>query len=247
MNETDNIQYAPIRNHNYEDFFRKFQYNGGDLSDSVRKELIKAFDDAIAEYSEGIPMLKVMLDIFEDIEDDYIKAYRTALSADLVAMMIFADCLVICKYFLLADKDYEKRFMRGRMKIILNEGFKRLYGFDAKTKKESVWRRLIKAVELCSDEVKCQYKELSERLEKHSKSSSWWKDERDLETHIDTEKLYESRYEDIVEGEVMADAMTLLYTLFAIDSFTSEVYDYFKNIYHEKYRNQEMKNGGHNL
>jgi hypothetical protein len=36
---------------------------------------------------------------------------------------------VVSKYFMLAEKDYERRLMRGKLSVILNEGFKKLYGF----------------------------------------------------------------------------------------------------------------------
>ena len=32
--------------------------------------------------------------------------------------------MVAGKYFILADRDYDRRFMRGKLFVILNEGFK---------------------------------------------------------------------------------------------------------------------------
>lgn len=242
MNETDTIQYAPIREYNFKEYFQKFQYNGQEISDSERKEFIKGLDDTIAEYSGGFPMLKEGLDNCKDREGDFFKAYRIELSVDLFVLMSFIDCLVICKYFLLADTDYDKRFMRGKMKVILNEGFKKLYGFNELSQKKAEWRRLITAVDLCPEKIKRQYKELSERLEEHSKSSSWWKDERDIETHLDVEGLYDSRCEDIVESKVMIDATMLLGTLYAIQLFTTNVHACFHNTILKNYREQEVRN-----
>lgn len=244
MNETENIQYAPIREYNFKEYFQKFQYNGKVISDAEREDFIKLLDDTIAQYSGGFPMLKEGLDNCNNSEGDFFKAYRTDLSVTLFVLMTFIDCLVICKYFLLADTDYDKRFMRGKMKVILNEGFKKLYGFEDKTKKKSEWRRLSDIIVNCPDIIKRQYKELSERLEGHSKSPSlWWKSEREHETHLDAEGLYDSRCEDIDESKVMMDATMLLGTLLAIQLFTSNVHACFHNTILKNYRDQEMKNG----
>jgi len=241
MNETDTIQYAQIREYNFKEYFQKFQYNEREISDAERSDFVKLLDDTIAQYSGGFPMLKEGLDNCKDREGDFFKAYRTDLSVDLFVLMTFIDCLVICKYFLLADKDYDKRFMRGKMKVILNEGFKKLYGFDEKTQNKSEWRKLITAVEICPDIIKRQYAVLSERLEEHSRSSSWWKGERVLETHLITEELYDSRCEDIVESKVMMDATKLLNTLYAIQLFITNVHACFHNTILKNYREQEAK------
>lgn len=229
MNETDTIQYAQIREYNYKEYFQKFQYNGKVISDDERKEFIKVFDESISQYSEGFPLIKEGLDNYKDNDNDFLKAYRTALSVYLFVLITSIDCLVISKYFLLADKDYDKRFMRGKMKIILNEGFKKLYGFEDRTKKKSEWNKLHYIIENCPELIKRQYKELSERLEEHSKSSSWWKSEREQETHIDAEGLYESRCEEIIESKVMMDATKLFATLYAIQLFMTNVHAYFHN------------------
>lgn len=55
-----------------------------------------------------------------------------------------------------------------------------------------------------------QYQELTYLLKKQSRTSSWWKDERKYETHLDTEKLYESRQEEIIESKVIMDSLKLL-------------------------------------
>lgn len=242
MNETDTIQYAQIREYNFKEYFQIFQYNGKVISDAEREDFIKLLDDTIAQYSGGFPMLKEGLDNFKNSKGDFFNAYRTALSVDLFVLMTFIDCLVICKYFLLADTDYDKRFMRGKMKVILNEGFKKLYGFEERTKKKSEWKRLLTIIENCPEIIKRQYKELSERLEEHSKTSSWWKSEREHETHLDIEGLYESRCEDIVESKVMMEATKLLGTLYAIQQFATNVHVCFHNTILKNYREQEVKN-----
>lgn len=242
MTETDTIQYAQIREYNFKEYFQKFQYNGKVISDDERKEFIKGLDESIAQYSEGFPLIKEGLDNYKDNDNDFLKAYRTALSVYLFVLITSIDCLVISKYFLLADKDYDKRFMRGKMKIILNEGFKKLYGFEDRTKKKSEWNKLHDIIENCPELIKRQYKELSERLEEHSKFSSWWKDERDLETHLDAEGLYVSRCEEIIESKVMMDATKLFATLYAIQLFMTNVHACFHNTMLKSCQNETSLN-----
>ena len=243
MNETDNIQYAQIRNYNYDECFYKYQYNGRGISDDERKEIIKELDATIAKYSEGFPTLKEAIDCSNGKDDEFHKVFRTIGSVYQFVVITFVDCLVISKYFLLADKDYDKRFMRGKMRVILNEGFKKLYGFNESSQKKSEWRKLAGIIQHLSLGFQLEYRKLSYLLDKHSKSSLWWKDERDLETHLDTEKLYESRCEDIVEGEVMMDAIKLLNTLYAIQLFTSKLHALFFNTLLKNYRDQQADKG----
>lgn len=99
------------------------------------------------------------------------------------------DSLVISKYFIPADKDYDRRFMHGKMKVVLNDGFKKLYGFNDKTKKESEWNKLVAIVKHFPEDIQQQCQHLSFLLEDQSKSSSWWKDVRDIETHLDAENF----------------------------------------------------------
>ena len=90
--------------------------------------------------------------------------------------------------------------MRGKLRVVLNEGFKKLYGFNDKNRGNSEWKKLASVLKYFPEEINHQYNHLSSLLEEHSKSSSWWRDERDIETHLDTEKLYDSRCEDIIES-----------------------------------------------
>lgn len=92
-----------------------------------------------------------------------------------------------------------------------------------------------------SEEINRQYQELTFHLEKHAKSSSWWKEERDLETHLDTEKLYISRQKEIIESKVMMDSLKLFNTLLAVDHFLSNVHSCIYNYLVGKYKRGEIK------
>ena len=229
MNRTDDFHFSPIRDFHYDEYFQNFLHNGKVINDEDRNEFIKGLDESIAIYSDGLPMLKDALANYKDSDNEFIKAYRTVLSVVQFVVITSIDCLVIGKYFLLADKDYDKRFMRGKMKVILNEGFKKLYGFNDNSKKKSEWNKLSKVMKFLPENVKCQYNHLTELLERHATSSLWWKDDRDVETHLDTENLYESRCADIVESKVMIDSVTLFSTLYAMNQFLTNVHSCFHN------------------
>lgn len=221
------IEVVAAINCHYEEYFIKFQSNGKEISDEEREKFIKENDKDISVYIESLPILKEEIDSLNGKDDEFHKAYKTILSVCQFVVITSIDCLVISKYFLLADTDYDKRFMRGKMKVILNEGFKKLYGFEKKTKEKSEWNKLSEIVEHLPMTFQFEYRKLTYLLDNHSKSSSWWKDERDVETHLDIEKLYESRCEEIEESKVMMDSVKLFSTLLAVQLFLTKVHGCF--------------------
>ena len=239
MNEyLDNVQYSPIRNYPYADWFREVQYNGKSLSATERKELLSVADETIAGFAEGLPMLKRTLEDNNGKYDEFHKAYSVLLSVIQFVTITMIDNMVITKYFILADKDYDRRFMRGKMKVILNEGFKKLYGFNGG--KQSKWNDIGTILKFFPEEIHRQYQELSALLDVHSKSPSWWREERNIETHLDADKLYDSRCEDIEESKVMLDSLKLYDTLFAVYAFLSNMHACINNTLIDKYKRGEL-------
>lgn len=243
MNEDlDKIQYSLVYDYNYPHFFQDVQFNGKTLSDSERRDFVSMLDDVIAQYSEGLPLMYDTLESTKDLHDEYHEVERSLASVMLFVLFTMIDSLVASKYFILATKDYDRRFMRGKLQVILNEGFKQLYGFTGKAHKESKWGGLSSIIKgHFPDVIKDQYKVLTSLLEKHSMSSPWWKSERDAETHIDAIKLYESRQEEVIESKVMIDSMKLFNTLFAVNYFLGNVHTCIFNYLLTKYRNGELK------
>ena len=242
MNEDlDNLQCKPLKDFKYAHFFEVVQYNGKTLSDAERKEFVAVIDETIAQYSEGLPLLHDTLESAKDQHDEYHEIERTVVSVMQFVLITMIDSMVASKYFILADGDYDRRFMRGKLMVILNEGFKRLYGFDEKTYKKSEWDRLLPLMGRFPEVINRQYRELTYLLEKHAKSSSWWKKERDLETHIDTDNLYVSRQEEIIESKVMMDSMKLFNTLLAVNHFLGNVHACLFNFLVGKYKRGELK------
>ncbi len=242
MNEDlDNLQYSNIWDYNYANFFKETQYNNRTLSDEERRQFIDVINETISRYLEGLPLSQNTLQSIKGKHDEYHEAERTVVSVMQFVLITMIDSMVASKYFLMADKDYDKRFMRGKLMVILNEGFKRLYGFDEKTHKKSEWDRLLLIMRYFPEIINRQYQELTFHLERQAKSSSWWKEERNLETHLDTEKLYVSRQEEIIERKVMMDSMKLFNTLLAVNHFLTNVHACLFNFLVGKYKRGELK------
>lgn len=225
MNEDlSDIKYSPIRDYNYAQYFESLNYNGKTLTEKERSELVTFIDEQISQHSSGLPLIQDILESSRNQQDEYHVIENTVASVMLFLTLTMTDCLTASKYFLIADNDYDRRFMRGKMMVILNEGFKRLYGFEAKTHKKSEWNRLKPLMSHFSPIIQSQYEELSSRLDQHARSSSWWKDERNLETHLDAERLYLSRQEEVIESKVMMDNSKLYGTLLAAFMFLMNVH-----------------------
>ena len=234
------IYYSPIRDYNYSYWFESLEHNGKTLSDEERKKFVIYVNETVSLYSEGLPIIQDSLDNSRNRHDEYHDLEYTVSSVILFVLVTSIDCMVAGKYFMMAETDYDRRFMRGKMKVILNEGFKRLYGFESKTHKMSEWSRLGSLMVHFPASIQSQYADLTQRLEEHSKSSTWWRDERNLETHLEAEKLYKSRMEEIVESKVMIDSLRLFNTLQAVNEFLTNVHACLLNYLVGKYKRGEI-------
>lgn len=241
MNEAlENIQYSPIWNYNYAQWFQNVQDNGRVLSDRERKDFIAVIDSTIDQFSEGLPLLHDELEQHKGQPGEDHSFLETIYSVSLFVVITMIDILVLCKYFMVADKDYERRLMRGKLSVILNEGFKKLYGFG-QTHNDSEWGRLSPLMKYYSEGIKQQYQEVTSLLDEQASSSTWWKIERNCETHQDAEELYKYRQEKIVESKVMMDSMKLFDALLAVDHFLSNMHGCWLNYLLDKYRRGELK------
>lgn len=79
-------------------------------------------DETINEYTQGLPIMQGVLDNFNDKQNEFHQIYQTVVSVMLFVLMTQIDIMVSCKYFIMTDKDYERRFMRGKLMVILNPG-----------------------------------------------------------------------------------------------------------------------------
>lgn len=234
------LTFSPIRDYRYAQWFQRVAYNGKILSAEERKEFVNVIDETVSTFTYGLPLLAEELERIETLDDDYHRICRVVYSVSLFVVLTMSDCMVAGKYFILADTDYDKRFMRGKMKVILNEGFKKLYGYNESNKNNSEWYRLLEFMKFFPEVINRQYQDLTYQLEKQSKISSWWRDERNYETHIDSEKLYDSRMVEIEESKEMKETLRLYDALFAVNHFLTNVHACLRNYLVGKYRRGEI-------
>ncbi len=240
--ELFNLQIKPIRNHQFAHWFKEMKHNGKTLSDEERKDLINMFDGIIEENSEGFPIMQQAFNYFNDPNNEWHKDFQTIISIMLFVLTTRTDIMVALKYFIIADKDYDRRFLRGKLKVILNEGFKQLYGFKENKRKDTEWYKLQSILNHFSPELRRQYDEITEYLKEHAESSSWWKEERDLETHfINAFKLYQSRQEEIIESKVAIESMKLYCTLMAVSDYLENLHTCMLNFLVDKYQKGELR------
>lgn len=193
---------------------RELAYNNRILSVQERDEYCKVSDGFIEEFSEfidGIYQLAKEASTSESDNSEYNKISNTMTNICIFTGYAFCDCIVLMKLFIKATNPHEKSMLRGKLKVQLNEGFKKLYGFTEKGYKDSYCAQLESIMPMFPG-FRCEFDKLLSDLAYISKNS-WWKEERNAEVHIDAVKLYELRQEGINESKVAMETMQL------IDSF----------------------------
>lgn len=239
-----NIQFQPVWNYNYARYFQDVPYNGKTLYGIERERFISFLNNTIAQYCEGIPLMRDTLEKTKHLQDEYHELEKSVVSIMFFVLITMIDSLVATKYFLLADTDYDRRFMRGKLMVVLNEGFKRLYGFGKKIRdkdQKPEWSKVEPLMRYFPETVQEQFQELNRLLGSYAQSSSWWKNERVYEVHLQIENLYASRQEEINESKVMMDMMKLFKALLAVNDFMSNLHTCLYNFLVRKYKRGELK------
>ena len=224
MNELRNLHYSKMQNHDYSKWFQETHYNGKTLTETERKEFIYMVEKIVSHYVQGLPLIYDEVKSTNGKTEEFYNVYNTVSSVLLFVVMIMIDCMTVSKLFLLSNNDYERRLLRGKIMVINNEGFKNLYGFNKSTIEKSEWFKLQPFMRCFSEEIQHQYDALTAQLDEQSKKDSWWKNERDLETHLDAVELYESRCEEIIESKVMLDNLRLYSALDAVSRFLTNIH-----------------------
>lgn len=238
--ELDNLQYHVIRNYDYAKFFEDVQYQDKTLTHEERLGYAKIVDETINQFKSGLQLIIESLQKDKKRNDEFAVISRTVESLFLFTTITMMDYLVAAKYFLIADQDYDRRFMRGKLFVILNEGFKKLYGFDEKTFKKSEWAKIGPLMKHFHPVIQNQFAILDSLLKRRAESSLWWRDERNFETHLDVEPLYESRNEELVEGKVMMESLQLYNAVFAVHHFLTNVNACLVNTFIRAYNRGEL-------
>ena len=241
--DLDDIQFRQINDINFRNLFPDLKSTDVTLKWKTRREVIKIIDERIKTCASGLKLLSDNLKGLQTEDTGFSKINIALHSFFFFTVQTTADCWVAFKYFVLAKNDYDRSYMRGKLKVVLNEGFKKLYGFTPKGKKESEWAKLsVLLPQLPFPPVIYQQHQLLTRaLERQSQISTWWRLERDIETHLDSFKLYESRQEVINESKVMIDASRLLDALDAVGQFADNLNICIVNYLLIKYKRGELR------
>lgn len=184
-------------------------YNNRILSSQERDEYCKISDGFIKEFSECIDGIhQLAKENSTSGNSDFKKITNTTINIGIFTNYSFCDCIVLMKLFVRATNPYEKSMLRGKLKVQLNEGFKKLYGFTEKGYKDSYCAQLESIMPMFPG-FRNEFDELLLDLAQISKHP-WWKDERNAEVHIDAVRLYELRHEEINESKVAMETMQLI-------------------------------------
>ena len=202
---------------------RELTYNNRILSEQERVEFCEKSDEYINMFSECIEEIcQLATKIQESENSDYDKITNTLILTSTFTGYSFCDCIVLTKLFVRATNPYEKSFLRGKLKVQLNESFKKLYGFNKKAYKDSHCAQLETIITMFPG-FKSEFDELLSDLEQISKNS-WWKDERDAEVHINATKLYKLRHEEINESKIAMETVQLTDLFNRFNHLISEVH-----------------------
>lgn len=206
---------------------RELSYNNRILSEQELVEFCKKSDEYINEFSEYVEGIHQLANEYHVSDNsDYNKITTTIIDIETFTSYAFCDCIVLNKLFVRATNPYEKSFVRGKLKVQLNESFKRLYGFK-KSYKYSYCAQLENIITMFPG-FRREFDELLSDLEQISKDS-WWKDVRDAEVHIDVSKLYELRHEEINESKIVMETCQLIDLFNHINRFICRLHRAYLN------------------
>ena len=206
-----------------------YKPNGNVLSAEGRQNYAGYVDSVIKQFSDGLELLKGEYTTNKCNPNlAYSNLVMVIDDLDMFATMTFIDCLIASKLFILAEEDYEKKFLRGKLQVVLNEGFKKLYGFG-KGKANSKWKKIEAIQSMLPPFLQTEYIRITNGLEAISNSFNWWKEERNVETHIDAFALYDSRCIEIDESQVMMDSLRLIDVLNEVQNYTTKVHGCYVN------------------
>ena len=192
-------------------------YNNKVLSAQEREAFRIMSEETIRDFSESIEGFYELSQEFKPSQNkEYDKITKTVLDVGIFTSYTFCDCVALLKHFVLSSNTYDKSLFRGKLKVLLNEGFKSLYGFNDKQREKSYYIKLGDIINHFPD-FKSEYNSILLRLKQLSEQSTWWKDERNIEVHLDMTQLYKSRHEEINESKVAMEAHLLIDLLVQIN------------------------------
>ena len=192
-------------------------YNNKVLSAQEREGFRIISEETIRDFSESIEGFYELSQEFKPSQNkEYDKITKTVLDVGIFTCYTFCDCVALLKHFVLTSNSYDKSLFRGKLKVLLNEGFKSLYGFNDKQREKSYYIKLGEIMNYFPG-FQSEYDSIRLKLKQLSEQSTWWKDERNIEVHLDMSQLYKSRHEEINESKVAMEAHLLIDLLVQIN------------------------------
>ena len=204
-------------------------YNNKVLSAQEREAFRIMSEEAIRDFSESIEGFYELSQEFKPSQNkDHDKITKTVLDVEIFTSYTFCDCVALLKHFVLSSNTYDKSLFRGKLKVLLNEGFKSLYGFNDKQREKSYYIKLGEIINHFPD-FNLEYNSIQLRLKQLSEQSTWWKDERNIEVHLDMTQLHKSRHEEINESKVAMEAHLLIDLLVQINKLMGRMHQAYIN------------------
>ena len=199
-------------------------YNNKVLSAQEREEFRIRAKETIEIFTESIDGFCELYQEYKPSQNKvHDKITKTVLDVGIFTCYTYCDCTVLLKHFILSTDLYEKRLFRGKLKVLLNEGFKSLYGFNDKQRKRSYYIKLGEIMNYFPG-FQLEYDSILLKLKQLSEQSTWWKDERNTEVHLDMSKLYKTRYEEMNESKVAMESQLLIGLLVQINKLMGRMH-----------------------
>ena len=199
-------------------------YNNKVLSAQEREEFRIRAEETIEIFTESIDGFCELYQEYKPSQNKvHDKITKTVLDVGIFTCYTYCDCTVLLKHFILSTDLYEKRLFRGKLKVLLNEGFKSLYGFNDKQRKRSYYIKLGEIMNYFPG-FKLEYDSILLKLKQLSEQSTWWKDERNTEVHLDMSQLYKTRHEEINESKVAMESQLLMGLLVQINKLMGRMH-----------------------
>ena len=199
-------------------------YNNKVLSAQEREEFRIRVEETIEIFTESIDGFCELYQEYKPSQNKvHDKMTKTVLDVGIFTCYTYCDCTVLLKHFILSTDLYEKRLFRGKLKVLLNEGFKNLYGFNDKQRKRSYYIKLGEIMNYFPG-FQLEYDSILMKLKQLSEQSTWWKDERNTEVHLDMSQLYKTRHEEINESKVAMESQLLMGLLVQINKLMGRMH-----------------------
>lgn len=195
-------------------------------------------DEMISIFSESIDGMYELGKSYQDMNNIHHKVSKIMCDVSVFVSYAFADCIVLTKLFMNTPDMYEKSLLRGKLKVHMNESFKKLYGFTEKARKESYTAKLQEIIPHFHGPDR-EFAGILADLEEISKRDSWWKEIRCAEVHLNLPILYESRHEGINEGQVVMETMQLIPFFNRFNDLVSRMNQAHINYMFEHFSNEE--------